>query len=168
MKLSSFGVFSLLGLVGIVLVKGGPIRRIGEVELFCGRGTSRISGSDIASINLRVESLLRYPPFSCLFVSLISFFGDVRLGPLGGGEERLLPGIPVLLPSFLSVPLTVDEDEEDVADSRSAGSPRVSGTFKSFLRGGTPYRLVTGGRLRGGLSCLVCNGDFAGTETPGE
>ncbi len=80
----------------------------------------------------------------------------------------LFPGLLDLVPSVLSAPLTVDEDEEDVADSRSAGSPRVSGTFRSCLCDVTPYLLVTGGRLRVGLSCLVYKGDFADTGIPGE
>ena len=69
--------------------------------------------------------------------------------------------------SRLSPALTVDEEEEDVADSRTAVKPRVCmssgcGTPGNFL-------LVTGGRLRVGLvACRDLRGALTGVPIPGD
>lgn len=71
-------------------------------------------------------------------------------------------------PSRRSAAFTVDEDEDEVKDSRTDGRPALcvrcvsSGccAFGNFL-------LVTGGRLRVGLVCLL-NGVLAGVPMPGD
>ena len=63
-----------------------------------------------------------------------------------------------------SVPFTVDEEDEDVTDSRTDARPRtsLSGLFR-FIR--SP---VTGGRLLVGLDCLGLRGDLLGRDMLGE
>lgn len=67
------------------------------------------------------------------------------------------------------MPLTVDEDDEEVKDSRTAVRPRLREILESSCSG-TPgnFRLVTGGRLRVGLSCFLPMGALIGVETPGD
>lgn len=62
------------------------------------------------------------------------------------------------------MPLTVDDEDEDVMDSRTAASPLVSASLSSCLI----LHLVTGGRLRIGLDCRVFRGDWAGRDILGE
>ena len=66
--------------------------------------------------------------------------------------------------SLRSVPLTVDEEDEDVMDSRTAARPRASTSTSSCLN----FHLVTGGRLRVGLDCLGFKGNFGGRDLEGE
>lgn len=81
------------------------------------------------------------------------FCDDFRGGGLGRGGGIATPEIcSFLVPRSAS--LTVELDEEDVVDSRTAASPRGSLTADSgsFVR--LPVRRrVTGGRLRVGLAC---------------
>lgn len=58
----------------------------------------------------------------------------------------------------------VDDDEEDVADSLTAVSPRVC---EGMMSSGGNFLRVTGGRLRVGLICLL-NGALIGVPTPGD
>ena len=69
--------------------------------------------------------------------------------------------------SARSPPRTVDEEEDDVIDSRTAGRPRTSLESSSCIAPAA-FRLVTGGRLRIGLICLVLTADLAGKDIPGE
>ena len=67
------------------------------------------------------------------------------------------------------MPLTVDEDDEEVKDSRTAVRPRLCEIFKSSCNGMPGnFRLVTGGRLRVGLSCFRLTGGLTGIEAPGD
>ena len=67
------------------------------------------------------------------------------------------------------MPLTVDEDDEEVKDSRTAVKPRLWEMLESS-GSGMPgnFRLVTGGRLRVGLSCFLLIEAFIGVDTPGD
>lgn len=72
-------------------------------------------------------------------------------------------------PSRRSVPLTVDEDDDEVKDSRTAVRPRLCKIMESSGNGMPGnFRLVTGGRLRVGLSCFLLIGALIGVETPGD
>lgn len=67
------------------------------------------------------------------------------------------------------MPLTVDEDDEEVNDSRTAVRPRLCRRLESSCSGMPGnFRLVTGGRLRVGLSCFLPIGALIGVETPGD
>ena len=67
------------------------------------------------------------------------------------------------------MPLTVDEDDEEVKDSRTAVRPRLCNRLGSSCSGMPGnFRLVTGGRLRVGLSCFLPIGALIGVETPGD
>lgn len=91
------------------------------------------------------------------------------MGGLGGIGVDLFDVAGIWEPSRRSVPLTVDEDDEEVKDSRTAVRPRLRTMLESSCRGmpGT-FRLVTGGRLRVGLSCFLLIGALTGVETPGD
>ena len=63
----------------------------------------------------------------------------------------------------------MEDDDEEVPDSRNAGSPWLCERWLSSCGRKFPtLRLVTGGRLRVGLTCLTLIGDFAGRGIPGE
>lgn len=71
-------------------------------------------------------------------------------------------------PSRRSAAFTVDEDEDEVADSRTDGRPaRCVRCGSSWCCALGNFLLVTGGRLRVGLVCLL-NGAFAGVPMPGD
>lgn len=91
------------------------------------------------------------------------------MGGLGGIGVDLFEVERTWEPSRRSVPLTVDEDDEEVKDSRTAVRPRLCKILESS-RSGLPgnFRLVTGGRLRVGLSCVLLIGALIGVETPGD
>lgn len=85
----------------------------------------------------------------------------------GGG---LTGGAPACFWAFLSVPRTVELDDEDVRDSltaaRPSGSPlRTSASPDKLL----PLRRVTGGRVRPGLPCCILGGaKRVGKTRPGD
>ena len=97
---------------------------------------------------------------------------DFRRGGLGRGGDRrdLVRPFCASVASGRSTPLTVDEDDEDVSDSRKAGSPCVLALSRpSWCAASPSLLLVIGGRLRKGLSCLGLDADFEGAKTiPGE
>ena len=66
--------------------------------------------------------------------------------------------------------LTVEEDEEEVADSLTAVSPVIRVGPLSALCINCLWNLlhVTGGRLGFGLVPLALDGAFAGVGTPGD
>ena len=101
--------------------------------------------------------------------SLGNLLDERRSGGVGGGGDRRLRGLvwPASELSTRSPPLTVDEDEEDVKDSRTAGRPCTS--LESPSREAPPiFRLVTGGRLLVGLIGLTLEADLGGSGIPGE
>ena len=65
--------------------------------------------------------------------------------------------------------MTVDEDDEEVKDSRTAVRPRLREMLESSCSGMPGnFRRVTGGRLRVGLSCFLFIGALIGVDTPGD
>ena len=99
---------------------------------------------------------------------------DSRGGGLGGGGERRRGVLWTWVASTRSAParsapFTVEDDDDEVPDSRSAGSPWYCDSSVSSCAGKFPILLlVTGGRLRVGLTCLSRIGDLAESGMPGE
>jgi hypothetical protein len=87
---------------------------------------------------------------------LMSFWDDFRGGGLGGGggsRFAFLPG------SFLSPSRTVEFDDDEVRDSRTAARPRTSALRGSPSFGTLPALLrVTGGRVWAGLALVALGG----------
>lgn len=92
--------------------------------------------------------------------------GFVGGGVIGFGDGRSACG--VRLPPVLDSGLMVDEDEDEVADSRTDARPVVRGAaFSSRAIRSIPL-VETGGRLRVGLVVLGLKGAFKGVGTPGD
>jgi hypothetical protein len=100
----------------------------------------------------------------------LNFCDDLLGGGLGGrGDKRFFFFLPLSFFSSFPRPLTVELDEEDVSDSRNAGSPFPAAVTASFSSEALPIRLlVTGGRLSIGLPCRKRGVPLRGTINPGD
>ena len=104
---------------------------------------------------------------------LENFLDDLRIGGLGGGGESRdffvlmwALTLPPRSPAF-----TVDPEEDEVKDSRSAGRPWLSNLpLPSPWTNPPTFRpvSVTGGQLRVGLSCLGLATGFETKRNAGE
>jgi hypothetical protein len=162
------GVPSRLGRRG-----GAPAcPRFGDVRLVRGEVTILLATFvvDAASIIGRAGDFDAFDgELSAEEVSL-NFCDDFLGGGLGGsGDKRFFFFLPLSVFSSFPLPLTVELDEDEVSDSRSAGSPFPSAATVSFSSEALPMRLlVTGGRLWMGLPCRNRGVPLRGTISPGD
>ena len=95
---------------------------------------------------------------------------DFRGGGLGGGAARLFPPLLSFV-GFMTLPLTVELDDEDVRDSRTAAKPWGSTLMESTSFDMLPVlRPVTAGRVKAALCCrnLFIGNALLGAIRPGD
>lgn len=144
-----FGVPSLLGRAGGSALLGDPCVGLAESS-----GFEKDCGIWLTAVRPSLEAL--------------NFCDEVRGGGLGGGGASF--NALIFLP-LRSSSLTVEFDDEEVVDSRTAASPRGSLRVDSGSLVTLPARRrVTGGRLRVGLVCrpLADDNKRLGAIIPGD
>lgn len=95
----------------------------------------------------------------------VNFCDDLRGGGLGGRGDSLF----FFTDDFRSTSLTVEFDDEDVRDSRTAARPWGSALNASISFALPALLRVTGGRVTAGLNCLVRGaGIRIGITRPGD
>lgn len=119
----------------------------------CGGGCGALTGEVRSSVTLR------------------NFCDDLRGGGLGGMGANLLVDFWRRVPPFFDASRTVEFEDDEVVDSRTAASPLGSLSRESGSLVMLPVRrLVTGGRVRLGLICLFLteNPNRLGATNPGD
>lgn len=142
----------------VVLARGETTFLFGRIVVGGAFMTGRAGDFDVLDGELSVEE------------ASLNFCDDLLGGGLGGrGDKRFFFFLPLSFFPTFPWALTVELDEEEVSDSRSAGSPLPSVVAASLSSEALPMRLlVTGGRLSIGLPCRKRGVPLSGTISPGD
>ena len=166
MLTSNWGTPSRLGL------GGGASKRFERDEPSCavfasiGASLIRVTFCDRCSDPYLSEPFRCGKPYIWEVPSLCDGVRDG--GVIGWGDGRSV--FPKRFEPARDSGLTVDEEEDDVPDSRTAVSPVLRGTVCSSccIKRSANLFLVTGGRLLVGLVVLARKGALMGVGTPGD